>query len=293
MKNLTKYCWVAIIAVALILSNYSLAVVSHYYGLPNGFPIPLAWLLSIPFDGAALVAGDLTLRYARELGSNGSGPKIVVISLAVLSAWLNSQHANILHLGFPAHVAYACPPIIAIVLFELHSRFEYRRALSEAGRTVEPLPVFGIASWIFHFYGAIKAVWEITGHRLEYRTVQAIEIYEIEKPEVKEIEKSEVKEIEKLEVKEIVKPEREPEPEPERIPEPGPERISVPHIRTKADAVRAAYIALGANAASSDVAKYAADRGFTVTGAYARTIRSQDKSKGTHAALRSVPGAKA
>ena len=155
-------------------------MVSHHWGLPYLVPLPLAWLVSIPYDAAAIIAGNLALQYARELGSNGAGAKLVVLILASISAYLNSQHASILHLGIPAKVMYASPPIIAVVLFELNTRFEYRKALADAGRTVDPLPTFGTASWILHCAGAFMAVWRITGKRLECRTATAIAALEIE-----------------------------------------------------------------------------------------------------------------
>lgn len=175
MNTLTKYAWIAVVTIALILSNWSLAVVSHHWGLPYLVPLPLAWLVSIPYDAAAIIAGNLALQYARELGSNGAGAKLIVLTLAGISAYLNSQHASILHLGIPAKVMYASPPVIAVILFELNTRFEYRRALAEAGRTVEPLPTFGTASWVLHCAGAVGAVWRITGKRLESRTARAID----------------------------------------------------------------------------------------------------------------------
>jgi hypothetical protein len=166
---LIRWAWVAVVVIALALSNWSLAVVAHHYGLPYLRPLPLAWLLSIPFDCAALVAGDLTLKYARELGSNGAAPRATVFALAGLSAWLNSEHASFLHLGIPAHVMYACPPLVSIVLFELHTHFAYRTALQAAHRTVEPLPVFGVGVWLWHAVQAAKAVSAITGRRLSTR----------------------------------------------------------------------------------------------------------------------------
>lgn len=169
LKRVSSLSWVAVILVALALSNYSLAIVGHHFGLPYLKPLPLAWMLSIPFDGAALIAGDLTLRYARELGSNGTAPRAVVVILAGLSAWLNSAHASFLGLGYAAHIMYACPPVVAVVLFELHTHYEYRTALQRAGRTVEPLPAFGASAWALHFPKGLKAVSAITGHRMDMR----------------------------------------------------------------------------------------------------------------------------
>jgi hypothetical protein len=263
-RKLVAYCWIAIVTVALILSNYSLEVVSHHYGLPNRFPMPLAWLLSIPFDGAALVAGNLTLRYARELGSNGSGPKMFVISLAAISAWLNSQHASILRLGIPAHILYACPPIVAVILFELNMRFEYRRALQEANRTVEPLPVFGIASWLFHLVSALKAISEITGKRLEYRTAKAIEDYTAVEAVI--INETPVTEIPVTETPAIETEYKEPA---------NTSRESTRTYTSKAHAIRAAYTELGEDIRASRIREWCADHGYEVDEAYIRTVKNQ------------------
>lgn len=179
ISRLVRLSWFAVIIVALVISNWSLAVVSHKFGLPYLKPLPLAWLLSIPFDCAALVAGNLTIAYAREIGSNGSAPRMVVFALAGLSAWLNSVHASILHLGIPAHVLYATPPIVACVLFEITTHFEYRRALAEAGRTIPPLPVYGSATALLRPFGVLASVYAITGKRLENRTAKAMSELEI------------------------------------------------------------------------------------------------------------------
>jgi hypothetical protein len=177
-RSSIRWAWAGVIAVALALSNYSLAVVGHRYGLPYLTPLPLAWLLSIPFDLAAIIAGDLTLRYARELGSNGAAPRLTVISLAGISAWLNSEHASILHLGIAAHIMYCCPPVIAILLFELKTHFEYRSALREAGRTVDPLPSFGAASWFLHGAHAARAISQITRTRVDNRMTTELALME-------------------------------------------------------------------------------------------------------------------
>jgi Protein of unknown function (DUF2637) len=174
LRKLISVSWIVVIVVALALSNWSLAVVGHAYGLPVK-PVPLAYLLSVVFDGAALIAGSLTLRSARELGSNGSASRIVVVLLAGTSAWLNSEHASILHLGVPAHVMYAASPAIAITLFELQTRFDYKDALRRAGRTVDPLPTVGATAWILHPWGTLTNVWQTVKMRTDtkYKTVRA------------------------------------------------------------------------------------------------------------------------
>jgi hypothetical protein len=155
MKSLTSSIWVAVVIITLALSNWSLFAVGRHYGLP----IVLAAVLSVPFDGAALVCADISLKYAREHGANGAGPRSAVTILAGLSAWLNSLHATLLHVGMPAHVMYAVPPLVALFLFEAHTRYERRGAL----------PILGAFIWSRHPVVAHKAMQAISGQRLFFR----------------------------------------------------------------------------------------------------------------------------
>lgn len=157
-----KLGWLIVVIAALALSFWSLYFVATYYGLPQ----PLAIIVSTAFDGAAIVCADLTLKYARSYGDSGLAPRMAVFLLAGASAYLNSQHAILNHDGKPAIILYACPPIIAVLLFELHSRYERRNALRKAGRVAKSLPVFGRWAWILFPIKSFKMMRGIVARRM-------------------------------------------------------------------------------------------------------------------------------
>lgn len=279
-------------AIPLIGVN-AVAIYGQYGYLQDhlSWPSIAIWGLAITIESIAIYLSYMAHQALIALDTS-MRIRLSAIGFGLLAGFMNLSHYSpnwhISVAGIATGTLSASSPF----LWGVYSRRQSRDLLSEKG-LIEPGAIRLGNRWIVHPAWCIPvyryAVWN--GIR---NPTDAIERYqETEKEEIITGEVvNEIPEIETLpEIENI--PEPEPEPEPERIPEPGPERISEPHIRSKTDAVRAAYVALGANAASSDVVKYAADRGFAVTGAYARTIRSQDKSKGTHAALRSVPGAKA
>ena len=180
MRKLAGFAWLAVVISALALSNWSLLFVGHHYGLP----VILAALLSVSLDGAALVAADISLRHAREHGSSGTSARAAVFTCAGISAWLNSEHAAMLREQFPAHVMFAAPPVIALVLFELHTRWERRDALRAAGRLAEPLPVFGAFTWLLHPLAVFLAVRRVTLARLNAKTAAEFRRVALTTPEV-------------------------------------------------------------------------------------------------------------
>lgn len=157
-----KIGWLIVVAAALALSFYSLYIV----GLKYGLPVPLALLVSASYDGAAIVCGDLALRYARTHGDSGLAPRIALVVFALTSSFLNLQHAIIVHDPTPAKVLYAMPPLVAVTVLELHSRYERRGALRRAGRLAKSLPAIGRWTWVFHFWHTLVVLWRITQHRL-------------------------------------------------------------------------------------------------------------------------------
>jgi Lsr2/Protein of unknown function (DUF2637) len=160
--------WLVVVTAALALSAWSLFWVARDYGLP----VPLAILVSAAFDGAAMVCADLALKYARTNGDSGFGPRLGVLTLASMSAYLNMQHASLLHDPFAARILYAVPPLTAVTLFEFHSRYERRTALRRAGRVAESLPVFGRWSWILFPKKTLVALRSIIACRLERAVMQ-------------------------------------------------------------------------------------------------------------------------
>jgi hypothetical protein len=261
MKTLARFAWLAVVASALTLSNWSLFYVGRHYGLP-GF---LAGILSVSLDGAALVCADIALRYARLHGSSGASPRGAVIILAGLSAWLNSEHATLAREPLPAHVMFAAPPLIALTLFELHTRWERRDALKAAGRLAESLPVFGAFVWLLHPLGAYLAVWRITGARLTAKTTTELQRHGalVQRSDAGMV-RGEAGELQPWD--------------------------DFATVTTKAEAVRVALATLGASAGASDIAAWLRTRGWEVTPGYVRSVRSR-LGNGDAAAAGPVNGA--
>lgn len=159
---LSRFGWLAVAGAALAISTWSLYWVGRHFGLPE----PIAWLVSMSFDGAALVCADIALRYARTHGDSGLVARFFVIVFAGCSAYLNSAHAGLAGLGTPARVLFAVPPVVAVVVFEVHDRFERRTALRAAGRSAAALPAFGVWAWALFPFKTLRAVREIVEYRL-------------------------------------------------------------------------------------------------------------------------------
>jgi hypothetical protein len=160
MAYVKRAAWVLVAAFALGLSWWSLAYVARSWGVPG----PLSWVVSAVFDGVALICADLALRAARN-GDSTFAPSTALVVFAGLSAWFNSQHAQLTGLGPAAQVFYACPPVAAVVVTELQLRHDRRAALRAAGRVADPLPVFGGAMWLHKPYSTYKGLRLVLRHR--------------------------------------------------------------------------------------------------------------------------------
>jgi hypothetical protein len=104
---------------AMALSAWSLFWVGRHWGLPSS----VAWLTSAGFDGAALAASGYAMQYA-DTKLSGWLPRITVFTIALLSAFLNAQHAKLSGMPEQAIALYAAPPVIVITLFEIHMRLK-------------------------------------------------------------------------------------------------------------------------------------------------------------------------
>jgi Protein of unknown function (DUF2637) len=240
MIILSRFAWLVVITSALALSNWSLFYVGRHYGLP----VILAGILSVSLDGAALVCADIALRYAREHGTSGASSRITVLVLAGISAWLNSEHASLAHDGLPAHVMFAVPPLAALTLFELHTRYSRRSALREAGRVAESLPAFGGHIWLHHPWGAYSGVRAITSRRLSVKVAAELASADAMLPQ------SELK---------LWSPALE--------------------ASTKTEAIRLALAELGDETPASEVVTWLADRGWPgIDRAHIRTVKSRVKA---------------
>lgn len=160
---LSKAGWLVVVISALALSAYSLFFVARHYGLP----VILAGLVSAAFDGAAMVCADLAIKYAKSHSDSGFGPRMVVLLMAGTSAYLNTQHAAILHEPLAARILYAVPPLTAVTLVELHLRWERRNALRRAGRIAESLPVFGRWAYLLFPVRTVGVLRNIIAYRLD------------------------------------------------------------------------------------------------------------------------------
>jgi hypothetical protein len=161
-RAINQFAWLIVVVAALSLSGWSLFFVGRHYGLP----VSLAVIVSAAFDGSAIVCAELALRYARSAGDSGLAPRIVVFIMAGLSAYLNSQHATLAHDPSAARILYAVPPIVAVVVFELHSRFERKAALKRAGRVAQSLPVFGKWAWVLFPIRTLGTVRRLVAFRV-------------------------------------------------------------------------------------------------------------------------------
>lgn len=157
----TRSGWLIVTGACLTLSAWSLYFVARHYGVPA----PIAVIVSACFDGAAILSADLALRYARSSDS-GTGPRLGVLAFAGLSGWLNSQHAVMVHDPSPARVLYAAPPVIAVIIFEFHTRFERRAALRNAGRVPAALPALGRWAWVLFPLRSLGTIRAIVAYRL-------------------------------------------------------------------------------------------------------------------------------
>jgi hypothetical protein len=158
----TRFAWAIVLGAGLVISAWSLYYVSRYAGMP----VWAAIFTSTVFDGAALLAGHYALKSAR-IGESGTVPRAAMILFAGCSAYLNSMHARIAHLPAFAGVLFAMPPIVAVVVYELHTRQERNRALA---RTKKKLPSLGILTWLLMPIESFKAIRTIVMLRAK-RTV--------------------------------------------------------------------------------------------------------------------------
>jgi hypothetical protein len=177
-SKISRAAWPFIIGAALAISWWSLYVLAHeQYGMPK----QLAVVVSTVYDGGALVLADLSQRYARTPDS-GMGPRILMIALIGVSAWLNWSHARMLHYTAPGQVMFASPPVVAGALFEIEQRFMHRDALRRFGRVAPALPAFGRWSWTLHPVKTIRRVYAITAHRVDSVPVDIMDLRPIEAP---------------------------------------------------------------------------------------------------------------
>lgn len=162
LKLLNRAGWAISAGVALILSAYSLFYVGRAWGMP---PV-LAGMVSLVLDGAAIVSADMALRANKKHGHSGIDRWLTVV-FAGLSAWINSYHARIVHAGGAAWALYALPPVVAVVLFDRHTRNERQAATRKSGRVLSPLPRIKKEAWLLYPIASFKILRAMVGSQLQ------------------------------------------------------------------------------------------------------------------------------
>jgi hypothetical protein len=154
-RIVTNFWWMVVVIAALSISTWSL----YWLGVHVGMPKQLAGVVSAAFDGGAIVASNLCLKWARVHGVSGFMARMAMFSFGGMSAWLNWNHAILANLPYVARFLFAAPPVIALVTIELYLRFEHRAALKRAGNLPKELPRFSKWAWLLmprRSFGAIK-----------------------------------------------------------------------------------------------------------------------------------------
>lgn len=135
--------WLVILSSALWVSGWSLYYIARHWGVPN----QVAIFFSACYDGVALLSADYALRAVRD-GASDRWPRTLVIVFALCSAYLNSLHAVIGHETSAARLAWAAPPVAAVIAYDLHTRSERRKAKIRYGAIyARPMPGFGPLTW--------------------------------------------------------------------------------------------------------------------------------------------------
>jgi hypothetical protein len=157
------FLWLVVLLPILGVSAYSLYFIGRYLGAP--------WYIAIAFstcfDGVALFAARKSVDYA-QAGLSGSFPRIVVRTFALLAAFIQTFHSRITGELPGAWILWASLPIGAMVVYEIHIRWERRKALARAGSIYpSPLPAFGLMTWILFPFSTLNKLRDITKARRE------------------------------------------------------------------------------------------------------------------------------
>jgi hypothetical protein len=121
--------------------------------------------MSTCFDGVALLAADYSVKYA-QAGLSGSWPRSVVRIFALTAAFLQTYHAKLGHEPTGGWVLWAALPVGAVTVYEIHIRWERRRALARSGAIYPaPLPSFGIVTWVLFPFSTLDKMRDIVQAR--------------------------------------------------------------------------------------------------------------------------------
>jgi hypothetical protein len=142
-KTLAGTVGLAIMGWVLVMSAYSMYFVARHLEVPQFF----AWGMSTVYDGAAIFAAYKSLQYA-EQGRSGIMPRLWMAAFVAVSAWCNSLHSILGHESPLAIPMWACLPVVAAAMFELHTSQARARALARLGKKYPaPMPSWGSHNW--------------------------------------------------------------------------------------------------------------------------------------------------
>lgn len=188
-KVLNKALWAIILVTILGVSGYSLFFVARSLGVPP----PIAVAFSTCFDGVALLAANYSLRYA-QAGLSGSFPRAVVRIAAACAAFVQTLHVYFGHEPPGAALVWASLPVSAVTVYEIHIRWERRKALAKAGQVYpSPLPSFGLITWALYPLRSIVSLERIVGRRME-----AIERMAMDRPALAAVEEPKAETVPKV-----------------------------------------------------------------------------------------------
>jgi len=155
------FLWLVVLVPILGVSAYSLYAIGRYLGVPAFVAIAF----STCFDGVALFAARKSVDYA-QAGLSGSFPRAVVRGFAITAAFLQTLHVRIGHEPRAAAILWASLPIGAMLVYEIHIRWEKRKALARAGSIYpSPLPQFGFMTWLLFPLSTLSALRDLTKAR--------------------------------------------------------------------------------------------------------------------------------
>ena len=168
MKFLKLIAPFAVVGAALGFSAWSLFVVARHLGAP----IPVAAVVSVIFDGGATWLATLAADYSRE-GDSGFGPRLVVVILAGMSAWLNRLHQVYGHYPTSSELLWMAPPIVAVVIFEFTLKYQHRKTLRANNRIPTAMTRYDSLSWVINPIKTFKELANVVEYRRNMTTLVA------------------------------------------------------------------------------------------------------------------------
>ena len=273
---LARFGWAIVLAAVLSMSAYSLYYVGRHLGMPWYFAV----IVSLCFDGTAILAAEYSLRYAR-MGLAATGPQLTVFMFGGLSAYLNTLHAYFGHEIATAKILWAAPPVAAILVFEFHTRWARLSALREAGRVADALPPLGRHAWIHHPVESLKVIRVISGERLTQVIAREAPGYVAKIESDRMAREAEVMQL-RSERAAIESEESRERSEAEDI------RKALDSATSRADKVRVALRYAPEGSAKSYVEWLAARGVNDVTAVYTRQIRASEKRRETEENRRGI-----